>query len=355
MKSRRWVPLVTIILLCLVFVLRASAQNNINFQYMPLVVVNRSQPPDLPQTWSTSYYINMPMIDLEVMGDLGCEIGTRHANTPGDQDELVVLDFGKPTYKNGEFGASLLYVNNHAPLSAIAEGVKKYADSYRYCSRNDANSHLHIGVGTSNYGSNVTYAHGAAWADMVNDINTWLISIGYFSKVDAMGASDMEISSLWNSAGVTRAWVDGYASVNLYPLIDFGDAGGCPTRLNPNHECNDGWLREDVWYISYGADPSYPLPLIYVNPNEYYPESSVSAAQWAWLSMYGHSRHGYRIDFLGEMTQYQSCLQVPSDPSCELLDNTPEEGAQYLYYELNLYPEIAQPIQYSTDIKWWDP
>jgi hypothetical protein len=355
MKSRRWIPLLTILLLCLILVLRASAQNDQNTRYLPLVVVNRPAPPNLPPSWSTSYYIDMPVLDLDVMGQLGCEIGTRHASSPGVQDELVVLDFGKPTYQNGEYGASLLYRLGHAPVSAIAEAVEEYADFYRLCSQSDPNSNLVIGVGTSNYDVNVTYGHGAAWAAMVNTVNNWLINKGYFTKVIAYGASDMEIS--WNTPAITRAWVNGYDSANLYPLINFGDAAGCPTRLSDQGDltCNPGWVLEDLWYISFGVGSAYPLPLIYANPNQYYPQSSVNAAQWARMGKYGYDIHGARVDFLGAMTQYQSCLQVPDDASCELLDNTPEEGVQYLYYELSLYPPITQALRYSTDIKWWDP
>jgi hypothetical protein len=355
MKLRRWIPTIIITLLCLIFVLRVSAQADQNKQYLPLVVVNRPTSVTQPETWSTSYYVDMLVLDLNVMGQLGCEIGTRHANTPGAQDELVVLDFGKPTNQGGQYGASLLYRTGHAPLSAIRDAVEEYADFYRSCSQSDPYSHLTIGVGTSNYDVNVTYGHGAAWAGMVNQINTWLVSEGFFSKVSAYGASDMEIS--WNTPTITRAWVNGYDSANLYPLINYGDAAGCPTRLYDPSDvtCNSPWTLEDLWYISYGVGSAYPLPLIYANPNQYYPQSSVNAAQWARLSKYGYDAHGARVDFLGTMTQYQSCLQVPGDTSCPLLDNTPEEGWRYLLYELSLNPQIAQSLRYSTDIKWWDP
>jgi len=185
------------------------------------------------------------------MATLGCGIGTHDANTPGAQDGLVILDFGKPTNNNGELGVSGMYVNGHVNMPTIVELVKEVADFYRSCSAADPSSHLRIGIGTSNYGSNVTYAHGAAWANVVNQVNNWLISKGYFARVDAYGASDLELS--WNTPSVTINWVNGYDSANLYPLINFGAAEGCPTRLDPTLNCSNGWTSEQRWYISYGV------------------------------------------------------------------------------------------------------
>jgi len=61
-----------------------------------------------------------------------------------------------------------------------------------------------------------------------------------------------------------------------------------------------------------------------------------------------------RRDFMGTMTLYQACQQVESDPSCDLLDNHPDEGWEYLRYELDLYDGTRQSLRYSTDIKWWN-
>ena len=158
--------------------------------------------------------------------------------------------------------------------------------------------------------------HGKAWANMVNAVNHWIKVQGYFSRVDAVGANDMEIS--WNTPENTRGWVDGYDSSNLYALYNYGDAAGCPTRSYPNWTCNPPWTREDVWYVSFGVGAAYPLPLIYSR-------DGANAQQWALLSLYSYTQHGARMDIKGSFTQYQACQQFP-DGCGTGLNNTPSQG-----------------------------
>lgn len=289
----------------------------------------------LPPPYSTSYY--MRTINSSKMADLGCFLGSEDQDSPGEQDSLVVLDFGMPREWDGNYGASL-FGFGPASVDELAFAIETVGYLYYMCSPDDPGSHLRIGVGTSNYGSQVSYSHGAAWAQMVNSINAYFISAGIFHRVDAVGMNDMEVS--WNTTTITRAWVDGYDSTNLYPLISFGDAAGCPTYYYSWWTCANGWSQEDVWYISYGVGSSYPLPLIYA-------DSGVNAEQWHLLSLYSYEEHGQAMEIQGTMTQYQACLQVGG---CGTLDNTPEEGWTYLWTYLNSDVRTAQGLRYSTDI-----
>lgn len=287
--------------------------------------------------YTTSYY--MKTISTTAMTSLGCDIGRQSISNPGRDDFLVTLAYGMPMEIGSNYGASLF---GFGPVTTaqIGEAIKTVGRSYVTCSPNEASSHLRLGIGTSNYGSKVSEKHGAAWAKMVNDVNAWFTSQGYITRVDAVGMNDMELS--WNTAQVTRAWVKGYDSINQFPLYNFGDAAGCPTRSHPSWPCTNGWTRDDVWYISYGSGASYSLPLIYA-------DSGVNAEQWALLSEYGFTRHGLPIEFVGVMTQYQSCIQVGG---CGTLDNTPDEGWTFLYNELQRNLATAQSLRYLTDIMW---
>jgi hypothetical protein len=321
--------------------------------YLPLIIVNNpptftptptitpTPTPDsgLPPPYSTSYY--MRTINTTTMSDLGCALGTADQNSPGVQDSIVVLDFGMPREWDGNYGASL-FGFGPATVDELEFAIETVGYWYYLCSPEDTGSHLRIGVGTSNYGSQVTNSHGVAWAQMVNSINAYFISAGLYYRFDAVGMNDMEID--WNSPGITRAWVDGYDSVNLYPLISFGDAAGCPTYDYPHWTCGNGWSQEDVWYISYGVGSSYPLPLIYA-------DSGVNAEQWHLLSLYSYEEHGHAMEIQGTMTQYQTCQQVGG---CGTLDNTPAEGWTYLWTYLNSDPRTAQGLRYSTDIMWYE-
>jgi hypothetical protein len=259
----------------------------------------------------------------------------------GTQDSVVVLDFGQPTDDKSGYGANLF---GFGPVTTtqIANAVEQFAVGYVACAGSDQNSHLRIGIGTSNYGSKVYYMHGKAWAKMVNSVNTWIKRQGYFSRLDTVGASDMELS--WNTAANTRDWVDGYDSSNSYALYNYGDAAGCPTRAYPNWSCGPPWTREDVWYISFGVGAAYPLPLIYARDGG-------NAQQWALLSLYSYTQHGSRVDIKGSFTQYQACQQFPD--GCGIgLNNSPSQGWTQLETELNRDGRTAQSLTWSTDIKW---
>ena len=313
----------------------ASAQTGYTFYY-----------PIFFKTWSkltsTSYY--MITIDPQFNYDLGCEIGRRDANTAGAQDSVVVLDFSYPVCNtDNSFGAEL-FGFGPVPLSSIATASKYLALGYYQCSAADTESNLVIGIGTNNKpkscdNSQKITDHGTAWADMVNQVNQWLQSNGLFGQVQAYGASDIEIG--WNTPTLSRDWIAGYEKVNVYPLIHFGDAAGCPYEDNPDWPCGGEWTLEDVWYVSWGASASIPLPLIYLT-------NGVHAQQWAYLSQYGVSEHGSRMDFTGVFTQSQACVQW----GCSGTDNTPEQAYRQLYHELNKYPSTAQELNWTTDIRW---
>ena len=313
----------------------ASAQNGYTYYY-----------PIFYKTWikltSTSYY--MITIDPQFNYDLGCEIGTRDAQKSGAQDSVVVLDFSYPVCNtDSSFGADL-FGFGPVSLSSIATASKNFALGYYQCSAADTESNLVIGIGTNNKPTSCDSSqeltdHGTAWGIMVNQVNQWLQSNGLYGQVQAYGASDIEIG--WNTPTLSRAWITGYEKVNAYPLIHFGDAAGCPYEDRPYLPCNGDWTPEDVWYVSWGASASIPLPLIYLT-------NGVHAQQWAYLSQYGASEHGSRMDFTGVFTQSQACAQW----SCNGTDNTPEEAYAQLYYELNRYPSTAQELNWSTDIRW---
>jgi hypothetical protein len=306
----------------------------------PTVTPTVTPTTNAPPPHSTSLY--MRTVDQQTLYNLGCAQGERDLNLPGTQDSVVVLDFGQPTDDASGYGANLFGMGP-ATLDKIEIAVEQFAVGYLACVGIDTTSHLRIGVGTSNYGNKVYYMHGKNWAKMVNAINTWLQNQGYFSRVDAAGASDLELG--WNSPTATRDWVDGYDSSNQYILLNYGDANGCPTLAFPDWDCLDPWTQDDVWYISFGVGASYPLPLIYATDDG-------NAQQWYLLSLYAFLIHGTRMDIQGAFTQWQACQQFPSGCGTGL-DNSPAQGWTQLWTELNSDDRTSQGLKWSTDIKWW--
>ncbi len=328
--------------------------NALNF--LPVVMNNTPVPQPTPFLWTNSYYITS--IEPDKMYNLGCDLGTRDAITDGIQDSLVILDFGSPTNKNGELGASLLSSNPTA-TTTLALAVETYAKGYYDCTAGDYSSHLTIGIGTTNYQLSggtgwtgaVTRDHGHAWTWMVNAVNDYIIQQGYSSQVSVVGANDLEVS--FNTPANTIPWIDAYDDWNLYPLIDFGDLAGCPTRLRPDWTCGNGWTMDNVWYKAYGASPNSPLPEIYLT-------YGTNARQWAYLSHWAVlNKEGHRIDFLGTLTQwtaceqsgYNGCYQNDTDPDNDT-NNTPFQGYDQLYDELLYWPETAQELRWASDMMW---
>lgn|GEM_PF-554044 len=296
--------------------------------------------PNVPPAYSTSYY--MRTINTQSLYNIGCDKGKQDQKLAGVQDMVVVLDFGQPTNDSSRVGADLFGLGP-ATTAQIASAVEQFGVGYLACSGSDQDSHLRIGIGTSNYGSDVNFTTGIGWGKMVNNVNTWFKTQGYFSRVDAVGASDVELS--WNLPDTTLDWLDGYNSVSSYFFYNYGDAAGCPTRAFPNWTCNNSWTQEYVWYVSFGSGTSYPLPLIYATDGG-------NAQQWALLSLYAYKNHGARMDIKGAFTQWQACQQFP-DGCGSGLDNTPAQGWQQLFDELKRDAHTAQALAWSTDIKWW--
>ncbi len=303
-------------------------------------------PPGTPPPYSSSYYLLT--VDGNKHYNLGCKLGTQDRDLPGSREQLIVLDYGSPKQINGEYGTDLFWMGP-VTITQIKAAVENFGRGYYVCADTDRTSQLHIIVGTTNYGTLLASsvatarAHGVAWARMINDINAWFKTNQFSAQVNALGGNDIELA--WNSATITRAWVDGYVSVSQYDYYDFGTADGCATRADPTRTtCANGWTQEDAWYKAYGTRPGFPLP-------EIYNTRGANAEQWAILSQYSVRKHGYKIEFFGVLTQWQACGQVDA-AQCVGVNNTPSTGWLQLYNELKRDPSTFFTPKYSTDILW---
>jgi hypothetical protein len=233
------------------------------------------------------------------------------------------------------YGASLFGDRFIGPEGVIRT-AQSFVTGYASCLLPRTAAGLTLALGTSNYGSQVSYAHGWAWARMVNEMNEWLQEHGHWA-IRAAGANDIELG--WNSPRVSRRWVDGYDSAARWPFYNFGDAAACP----PAGNCAGAWTMEDVWYVSWGARSAWPLPQIYN-------EGGTQAEQWYRLSLYAHRRHGQRMTIAGAISQREACRES-SDP-CRGINNSPTTAWRQLWRALNRDSRTAQPLRWSTDFRW---
>jgi hypothetical protein len=295
----------------------------------------RAQSPRAPAA-SSSFY--MKTVSPDTLRRMGCTFGRQVRGGVRPADALVVLAFGSPRFNGWDYGASLFGGRFGATTLRIRVAVQSFVQGYVNCTRWHADVHLRIAVGTSNFGPQVSYGHGRAWAIMVNLANINAAKNGWSGKVDVVGANDIEPG--YNSPSVTRRWVRGYDAVNRWPYYNFGSASACP----PAGDCQGDWTQEDVWYVSWGAPPAWPLPQIY-NP------TGTSAEQWFRISLYGQRVHGRPMTFVGVVSQHQACHDA-QDP-CWGMDNHPWEAWHQLRHALNADPRTAQShLRWATDISW---
>lgn len=338
--------------------------------YFPLVFKNAPN-----ASYATSYYIQNA--DPAFLYQFGCELGMRDASIPGQQDSLVILDFGKMWIfdEGGQsiYGVRLFTddkgVRRNISFEAVKNAAKGFATGYWQCSGSDRTSQLTLGIGTNNYDHfNSTHLtqdnlrglamdFGRNWAKMINDLDAWGMNQGYTSQILFTGAIDIEWGLdndnvyRWNTPFVTRGWVDAFDTNDLNKSIffNYGACVGCPTVPNLSWKYSTAmpWTQADVWYVSWGSKPAFAVPEIYRN-------DGTLARQWAAVSKYGALYQASRIVFSGVMTQMQACQQ-PShrDGSCDTLDNTPAEGWSQLVDAINMDAYTVSPNpRWSTDIKW---
>jgi hypothetical protein len=308
--------------------------------YLPVILKN------FPPPATTSRY--MYTTDSNALYTWGCNQGSAGENG------VIVLDFGKPEQSGSTYGASLFGFGFRS-TAQIETAVKQFLRGYWDCSPSGA--YIVLAIGTSNCGppvcgpSAVNNAHGQAWAQMVNNVATWIsLPPSYASKMSVAGANDIEMD--FNTSTNTRAWVDGYDAVNNWPYYNFGDCAGCPYVLPSGGGCpsctpNNGWTKDDVWYVSWGAPPAWPLP-------EIYRTDGVNAWQWQRMSLYSYENHGARMYIKGSFTQWAACQGTGgTDIQCrnDGLDNRPEAGYLQLYNALSSNPNTTlSSLPWSTDI-----
>jgi hypothetical protein len=151
----------------------------------------------------------------------------------------------------------------------------------------------------------------------------------------------------WDDPVLTRAWVDGYTSVNPRTwLFSISNAMGCPPDIQQTavaRRCVAPWTQEDVWYVSWGAASALPLP-------EIYRQNGNNSKQWAAIVLYSFLAHSTLGTVLvpGTLAEWQACQQVHCPAGIDIM---PAEGWKQLYNTLNADVRTAQKMTWSTDIK----
>lgn len=296
--------------------------------------------------YSVSYYMNT--VNTTTLYNMGCALGNAREGGSAPQDNLVILDYGQPQLRNGVYG-SWDFSGSYRTVTQIRNAALEYARGFYLCVSNNTTARLKVAVGTTNYadfskGAGMTDAevtgHAKAWANMVDAINNDIVARGYNSQTSAVGAADIEVG--WGKSVTARRWVDGYETVNSWPIYDFGDAASClqSGTTKTSDWCVGDWYQDDLWYIAWGLPSAWAVPQIYR-------EDGAQAKQWQQISKWGTLNGKSRIGFQGSLTQHGAC-----GSGCSGTNNLPQEGWTQLRDKCAADAATAlSALRFATDIK----
>lgn len=299
-----------------------------------------------PPPYTVSDYVMAADDTPAAMGDLGCKQARAEAGPGKGRSRIVLLDFG------GQYGTgSVLLIpppvgsapNTELTYAQVDADAAAYAAGYRLCVARGAGP-LVIGIATNN-SLNVSRALGAQWAqDVVNPAES-LAATAFRGQVVMAAADDIEPG--FGAAAPARNWVAGYVSAShRNALYNIGSADGC-SGVTMAGTCNNGWTVGDEYAVNAGL----ARRLIRAVP-EIYTESGIMAEQWQGISAAGPAAGLPPVTFAGELTEHGTC-QIPGITWCTGIDNTPAQGWNQLYQQLNSSPATAQKsLPWSTDITY---
>ncbi|HEY1699400.1 MAG TPA: fibronectin type III domain-containing protein [Trebonia sp.] len=300
-----------------------------------------------PPPYTVSDYVMAADDTPAAMNSLGCIQAKAESGPEQGRSRLLMLDFG------GQYGTgSVLLIpppvgsapNTELTDAQVAADAEAYAAGYRQCVAAGAGP-LVVGISTNN-SLNVSRALGGEWArDVVNPAQTWAAKTFPGGQV-VMAASD-DLEPGFGAPGPARAWVTGYVSASgNNALYNIGSADGCAGTTMAG-VCDNGWTVGDEYAVNAGLSSR----LIRAEP-EIYTESGIMAEQWQGISNAGPAAGRAPVEFAGELTEYTTC-RIPGITWCTGIDNTPTQGWDQLYQQLNSSPATAQQsLAWSSDITY---
>lgn len=300
-----------------------------------------------PPPYTISDYVMAAGDTPAAMSTLGCNQAKAESGPEQGRSRLLMLDFG------GQYGTrSVLLIPppvGSAPLTELTYAqvdadAEAFATGYQQCVASGAGP-LVVGIATNN-SLNVTRELGVQWArDVVNPAEAWAANAFPGGQVVMAASSDIEPG--FGAAEAARQWVAGYvSSTDGNALYNIGSADGC-AGTTMTGVCNNGWTDGDEYAVNAGLSNR----LIRAEP-EIYTESGIMAEQWQGISNAGPAAGLAPVSFAGELTEHTTC-EIPGVTWCTGIDNTPAQGWDQLYQQLNSSPATAQEsLPWSSDITY---
>ena len=246
---------------------------------------------------------------------------------------LVILDFGRPAYKNKAYG-TLDFSGTFQWNVSINKAVEAYITGYVRCRPASVKGVLSVARGTNNSCTNRPELLPAWLQSRAQVVHIGGIFVGGAHEsgrklgdqqgLEVQGACDRRdrrrtgLGSRLLGDRQIRGRVQLYGAplwLKLPPLMwDFGS-------LEPGY-----WSRNQEWTIAAGGGG-----VNHVMPEIYYPGM---AREWSDLSAYAKANHGARIKFGGVTSQW-----APGVSACGY---SPARGVGQLLAALKVHPGIGQ-------------
>ena len=271
---------------------------------------------------------------------------------------VVILDFG-PAVKdvtNGvtTYGTWIWDANRtYRTTTQIRDIARQFGRGFWLCSNSPFTDKLRVAIGVSSDSIIFDTAHGTAWGNMVDSVQSWYVTNGYSTQVSAAGAADIELG--FNATyTMAKHWGDAFSAASDYFYYNFGDAAGCSTTSSDNSttNCNGSWTQLQLWTLSWGVAAAGSIPEVYSTTAKTTPHTHLAtnnnALAWEMISLYGSRFQGGRpIGFAGSLTQHQADT---TDPGTDLAPNL---GWQYLWNATSDDSRTTlNSLPWASDLKW---
>ncbi|MEZ5262576.1 MAG: hypothetical protein R2755_12575 [Acidimicrobiales bacterium] len=258
-------------------------------------------PPPLPAVQPTrSWYTTT--VDPARFATAGCAMGRAQAAHPSHRAGVVSLIFGGLYQRNGDWVFDL-YRGRAATIGEVVAAAGAYAEAYQRCVQPATDARLVLVVSTTTSTGHTSAASGAAMAGVAARATARIEPVA--PQVWVLGGNDIELGYV--GPADARAWVAAYHANATRPLVNVGDAAGCPgNRVPAGDDCGSvefpAWTAADVWAVNGGLGPTFVMPGIYV-------VDGIQARQWANLNRYALAAAGRPINVLGALSQTGACKE----------------------------------------------
>lgn len=336
------------------YFLRAFARLSAFLAFTGAAVPANASHSDPKPVTTTAWY--MDSVSTSLMDDKGCNVADKVDLGTDPTQGVVIFSYGNPVkFSSTSWGASA-FAQPDVTTGQVRDALKAWAGGFYRCLGSTVRPYtdfILMGGVTNQFPSGWSTTdisnHASQWANMIKNVNDYIVAQGWSGVVTSGGAADIELG--YDGPTRSRAWANGYSNTSGRRIYyNFGDAAGCQTFSQGDaSSCGTtgqpGWGSDDVYHVSWGASAALPMPQIYN-------EQGTNAEQWVMINKWAVNGGLGKMGIRGPLTQDQACGQVGG---CSGIRNTPTQAWNQMVNKMDAKPDTIVDMLYSVDIKWQNP